>query len=228
MRLISLFTGGKDSTLAVEKALEAGHEIVLLVTAKPLEADSWMFHTSCIGVQHLQAEAMGLNHRYVEVSGRRDAEVEELYVALQGLVEEFSADGLLSGGIASRYQRDRIDSVARRLGVQHLAPNWNMEAREVLTDVLRRGYSVLIVATSALGLGSAWLGRRLDREAVGELEKLAEKYGLNPAGEGGDYETLVVDAPFFQKSIKVETEPVWLGDRGYLRIRKASLAPKLL
>ncbi len=227
MRLLSLFTGGKDSTLSIQLAQEAGHEIALLVTARPLERDSWMFHTTCIGVQHLQAEAMGLEHKYVDVSGRKEVEVQELYDTLRVLVRDYGADGLLSGGLASRYQRDRIEWLADRLGVGHVAPIWGVGPREIMTEVLARGYSVIIVAVSAHGLGPEWLGRQLNREYVEQLTTLSERYGFNLAGEGGEYETLVVDAPFFRNALRIDAEPVWLGDRGYLRLIKASLASKV-
>jgi ABC transporter with metal-binding/Fe-S-binding domain ATP-binding protein len=227
MRLLALYTGGKDSTLSLHMAREAGHEIALLVTARSLERDSWMFHTTCIGVQHLQAKAMGLEHRYVDVSGRKEAEVQELCEALRGLVKEYGVEGLLSGGLASRYQRDRIEWLAGRLGLKHVAPCWGMGPREVMSEVLARGYYVMIVAVSAHGLGPEWLGRRLDRESVELLATLSERHGFNLAGEGGEYETLVLDAPFFSDSLRIEAEPVWLGDRGYLRLIKASLTPKI-
>lgn len=227
MRLLSLFTGGKDSTLSIQMAQEAGHEIALLLTARALERNSWMFHTTCIGVQHLQAEAMGLEHRYVDVSGRKEVEVQELYDALRGLVKDYSVEGLLSGGLASRYQKNRIEWLATRLGIGHVAPCWGMTPREIISQVLERGYSVVIVAVSAHGLGPEWLGRRLDRESVERLTRLSERYGFNLAGEGGEYETLVLDTPFFRDSLKIEAEPVWLGDRGYLRLINASLTPKI-
>ncbi|MEM0481722.1 MAG: diphthine--ammonia ligase [Nitrososphaerota archaeon] len=227
MRLLSLFTGGKDSTLALQMAQEAGHEIALLVTARPLERDSWMFHTTCIGVQHLQAEAMGLEHRYVDVSGRKEVEVQELCDTIRALVKDYSIDGLLSGGLASQYQKNRIEWLADRLGVGHVAPCWGMGPPEIMREVLDRGYSVVIVAVSAHGLGPEWLGRRLDRESVKQLATLSLRYGFNLAGEGGEYETLVLDAPFFRNALRIEAEPVWLGDRGYLKLIGSSLAPKL-
>ncbi len=227
MRLLSLFTGGKDSTLSVELAREAGHEIALLVTVRSLERDSWMFHTSCVGIQHLQAEAMGIDHEYIDVSGRKEIEVQELYTVLKGLVKEYGVDGLLTGGLASQYQKSRVEWLAKNLSIQHIAPCWGMEPGEVMRTVLKRGYVVLMVAVSAYGLGPEWLGRRLDSKAVEELIGLSERYGFNLAGEGGEYETLVQDTPFFRYTLRVEAEPVWLGDRGYLRLKEASLTSKI-
>ncbi|MEM0445259.1 MAG: diphthine--ammonia ligase [Nitrososphaerota archaeon] len=228
MRLIALFTGGKDSTLALDLAREAGHEVALLVTARSARRESWMFHTACIGVQHLQADAMGLQHRYVEVSGRKEDEVVELGVSLSALIKEFGADGILSGGLASHYQRRRLEWLAEKAGVRHVAPCWGMRPRELLLEVLRRGYYLVFVGVSAYGLGPEWLGRRLDYGSLEELDRLSERHGFNLAGEGGEYETLITDAPFFKKALRIKAEPVWLGDRGYLSISEALLEPKLV
>jgi len=227
MRLLALYTGGKDSTLAVDLAWGEGHDIVALVTARPRSLESWMFHAHGIGVQHLQAEAMRVEHRYIEVSGAREVEVYELYEGLMSVAGEIEFDAILSGGVSSFYQRERLDRVAALLGVKHLAPCWGMDGAEIVKEVVGRGYEVVVVAVSAMGLGPEWLGRRLDQGSVPELERISERYGLSPAGEGGDYETLVLDAPFFEKTLRIQAEPVWLGDRGYLVIKGASLAPKL-
>jgi len=46
-------------------------------------------------------------------------------------------------------------------------------------------------------------------------------------GEGGEYETLVLDAPFFKKKIElVETEVFWKGESGYLLVKKATLTDR--
>ncbi len=222
-RLIALYTGGKDSTLAVQKALEAGHEIALLLTSRPALTESWMFHTACLGVQHLLAEAMGLRHLYADVSGEREREVSELGKHLEILARDLSADGVLSGAIASRYQKERVDRVAAQLGLQHLAPNWGLQPQRILEEIVERRYRVMIVAVSAAGLGPGWLGRILDREAVEDLLQLSDRWGLNPSGEGGEYETLVLDSPLYSRPLRIEYTAVWLGDRGHLRINSAAL-----
>jgi diphthine-ammonia ligase len=225
-RLIALYTGGKDSTLAVQKALEAGHEIALLLTTRPSTEDSWMFHTACLGVQHILAKSMGLEHAYVQVSGEMEREVEELADQVARIAKEYGADGILSGAIASRYQKSRIDNLAAKLGLLHLAPNWGAEPRRILEELLARRYRVMITAVSTAGLGSEWVGRCLDRGSVDELLRLSERWGFNPAGEGGEYETLVLDAPIYRMPLSVEYTLVWLGDRGHIKISRAMLVEK--
>ena len=68
MKLGVLFSGGKDSYLALQYASEE-NEIICLLTLESKKEDSWMFHTPAIEWTKLQAEAMGLNHLTKETSG---------------------------------------------------------------------------------------------------------------------------------------------------------------
>lgn len=227
MRFLALFSGGKDSTLSLHRAVEAGHEPCLLLTVAPRLSDSWMFHTVALEMAALQAGAMGLPHRYAEVSGEREGEVEELLGALRGLRDELGFECIVSGGVASSYQRRRIDMIADRLGIRHLSPLWGLSGDDILTELTRRGFEVVITAVSAAGLGREWIGRRLDEDAVRELKGLSRLYGINPVGEGGEMETLVLDAPLCRRRIRIEEYGVeWLGSRGYMVIKRASLSEK--
>jgi uncharacterized protein (TIGR00290 family) len=84
----------------------------------------------------------------------------------------------------------------------------------------------MIAAVSTAGLGSEWVGRCLDRGSVDELLRFSERWGFDPAGEGGEYETLVLDAPIYRMPLSVEYTLVWLGDRGHIKISRAMLVEK--
>jgi diphthine-ammonia ligase len=82
-------------------------------------------------------------------------------------------------------------------------------------------------AVAAQGLDQRWLGRKLDRQAVNRLVQLRERYGVDPCGEGGEYESLVLDAPWFRYRIEVkEAERSWDGVSGRYRVVEADLVPK--
>ena len=84
-----------------------------------------------------------------------------------------------------------------------------------------------MVHVAANGLDKSWLGRRIDEAAAVELAKLGEKYGINVCGEGGEYESLVVDAPWFKERLVIdEAEVVWEGTSGTYAVKDAHLAPK--
>ena len=68
----------------------------------------------------------------------------------------------------------------------------------------------MLTGVFAEGLGENWLGRELDENAVKELLELQKKSGLSPVGEGGEFESAVIDCPLFKKKIQlIEKEKVW-------------------
>jgi uncharacterized protein (TIGR00290 family) len=86
---------------------------------------------------------------------------------------------------------------------------------------------MIITGVAAEGFSESWLGRKLDERCVEDLVKLHEKFKINISGEGGEYETLVLDAPFFSKRIElVKTRRVWQGTRGFLLVEQAKIVEK--
>jgi ABC transporter with metal-binding/Fe-S-binding domain ATP-binding protein len=210
-----LVSGGKDSTFALKWILDCGHPSLLLISALPEREDSWMFHTPNLSLIDKFAECVGLPLLKIRVSGEREKEVEELVSALRGLDLEV----LVSGAIASSYQKKRIDALCLSLGIKHLAPLWGRDPVEVLREEIESGMEIIVTSVSAEGLGEEWLGKRLDKKTMEELLSLSKKFGFNPAGEGGEYETLVLNAPFFKHRLEVrEVKREWQGTRGVLRL----------
>jgi len=211
----ALVSGGKDSTYALKLAAEEGHRPEILISAIPERKNSWMFHTPNLSLMDAFAECLGLPLVKVRVSGEREKEVEELVGALRRL----KLTGLISGTIASRYQRERIDRICASLGIAHFSPLWGRDPVEVLKEEISSGMEIIITSISAEGLGKEWLGRKLDLEILDELLALSKKFGFNPAGEGGEYETLVLNAPFFKRRLQVREEGrEWDGVRGTIRL----------
>jgi ABC transporter with metal-binding/Fe-S-binding domain ATP-binding protein len=224
MRLASLFTGGKDSTYATRLAEEGGDEVELLVTMYPRRMDSWMFHTVNIGLAPMVAEAFGIENIIAETSGEKEKELDDLRRALDSL----DIDGLVSGAIASTYQRRRVDRICEELGLIHKAPLWGKDGFDLLREMLSNGLVIIITAVAAHGLDETWLGRVLNKEAAEELRNLNESFGVNVCGEGGEMETLVLDAPWFSKMLRiVKAKPIWDGLRGNYIIEEVKLQNKV-
>ncbi|MEN3047335.1 MAG: diphthine--ammonia ligase [Candidatus Caldarchaeales archaeon] len=225
MRVVALFTGGKDSTLALEKALAAGHEVVELVTVLP-EPHSYAFHDVCLEVTPLQARSMGLPQRFVKVPPGKEREVEALGEFLSRLAGPLGLEGVVTGVIRSAYQKSRMDAMLAEVGLEHVAPNWGMPPGSVVGEAVRRGYEVVVSSVSAHGLDRSWIGRRIDSEALRELLARSERFGFDPDGEGGDYETLVLWAPTFRERLKLlEWTSTWDGYSGRLLVGRAELDP---
>jgi len=95
----------------------------------------------------------------------------------------------------------------------------------VIVGAIESAYQVVQVAAG--GMGEEWLGMRIDEGAIRGLEELHRRYRIHLCGEGGEYETLVLDAPYFKERIElVETERVWHGDRGVLKVLDARVVGK--
>jgi ABC transporter with metal-binding/Fe-S-binding domain ATP-binding protein len=223
MKLAALFSGGKDSTYAAHLVEQGGHEVSIFACIRPQRGDSYMFHGVNIHLTPLIAEAQGKPLASAPSSGEKEKEVEDL----KRLIELLDVKGVVTGAIASSYQRDRVNRICDELGIVHLSPLWGKDPKEVLTAEIKSGMDIMMVHTAAAGLDKSWLGRRIDKKAAEELGKLNERFGLNVCGEGGEYESLVVDAPWFKKRLVIdEAEVVWEGTSGTYAVKKAHVAPK--
>jgi len=211
MQVAVLFSGGKDSVFAVFWALTHGFEPIL-ITVKPPEY-SMMFHHPNVDATKLQAEAMGLKQVFVETS--EDNWPEKLIHSFK----EVGAKGIVTGAIASEYQRRRIDSIGEELSIPTYAPLWH-KGNELMDEMLAY-FEILVIAVSAEGLGPEFLGKPLENIVK------ANKPGIHPFLEGGEGETFVVDAPFFKKRIVIKKwEKTWDGIRGTALIKEAFLETK--
>ena len=224
MRLASLFSGGKDSTYATHLAAEGGDEVACLVTMRSRREDSWMFHTVNIGLAPIVAEAFGIEIVTAETCGEKETELEDLVEVLGGL----EVEGVVSGAIASTYQRRRVDRICEELGLVHVAPLWGRDGFDLLGEMISEGLVVIVTAVAAMGLDQSWLGRVLDQGAAEELRELNQCFGVDVCGEGGEMETLVLDAPWFQRRLDiVSARQVWDGVRGSYLVEEARLLPRV-
>lgn len=197
MRVASLISGGKDSMLALHKASEE-HEISCLVSIFSRNPDSFMFHTANISMTDIIAQCLEKPLFKIWVSGEEEKEVDELSDQLSTL----NIDGIVIGGIRSEYQRKRFGRVADELGIEMIAPLWHVNEKEILSEVSQK-FNAIIVKISAMGLDESFLGRRIDESLIDNLVELNRRYGLNMAGEGGEFETLVLDAPLYRRAIEI-------------------------
>lgn len=228
MRLAALFSGGKDSTYAILAARELGHEVSCLVTLHPPADDSLLFHYPNVWITRYQSEAMQIPLLKAAVKGRsKDEEAASLGQALGEAKSAFGVEGILSGGISSIFQKDAFESVCGAAGLSHLAPNWGSDPEVYMNRLLDKGFEVMLVGVSAMGLDRDWLGKVIDRGSLERLRGLSKKYGFNLDFEGGEAETLVLDCPLFQKKLVVKQGRArWDGQRGMFEIQEVALEEK--
>ena len=222
MRVAVLYTGGKDSHYALLKALDQGHDVVCLITAVAKKEDSYMFHTVNIRWSLLHGDAMGIPQYLVEVSGEKEREVEELAQHMERLVRECQLEGLVTGAVASAYQKSRVDKIAEQLGLTHIAPLWGYDQERLLREEAEK-MLFMITAAMAMGLGPQHLGRIVTSDVAEEIIALSRRFGFSPVGEGGEYETFVVESLLMALEI-VSGEAHWHPSGwGYYEIKGAKI-----
>ncbi|NPA96066.1 MAG: diphthine--ammonia ligase [Crenarchaeota archaeon] len=210
MKAVVLFSGGKDSTFTLHVATMMGFDVVELVTLVPRSGAPRLLHKPFARYTRVQGEAMGIGVRVAEV-GDEDEELAILRV-LRESVAETGATHLFVGALLSDYQRIRFAMISEELGLKIVAPLWRNDQVRYMYELVDSGIEAMIVSVSAYGIPLEWLGRVIDRELVDQIVERSRRFGFNPAFEGGEAETFVVNAPLFRRRVCVDFERVVLSD----------------
>ncbi len=226
MRLGVLFSGGKDSTLALHLAAEK-EKVACLITVVSKNPESYMFHTPNIDVTTLQAEALELPLVSVVTEGRKEEELADLEKAIAEAKSRFDIEGVVTGAVESVYQASRVQRICNRLDLWSFNPLWKHDQKALLETLVTKHFQVVISGIFAYPLDEKWLGKRIDSELIAKLVELQAEYGISPSGEGGEIETTVLDAPLFKKRIEIIDSAVAAkGNSGVYIIKQARLVPK--
>lgn len=206
MRCVALLSGGKDSVMAVDVARQHGWSVDVALMMRPAEDDAWMFHTPNLDVVRGVADRLGMD--LVEVAARPDPkeEVEDLEAAIAQVKESHGIDGIVSGALASEYQRTRIDRIGHKLQIKSFAPLWHKDPATYMEHLTKPGYDIRFSRVAADGIPNDWAGQRLDADKLDAMKAMRTRPHI--AGEGGEFETLVLDAPCYSKPIEVKASRV--------------------
>lgn len=227
MKVAVLFSGGKDSTFALYEALKKGWEVKALIAIKPKSTEAYLWHYPTVELTVYSAEALGIPLILLK---SEEIGVEEEVKVLEKILPFLEVDGLVIGGVGlQKTQINAIKKLAEKYGIKVIVPHENLSSEELLKREIEAGFEILITDVASDGLGPEWIGKKLTKENLKEFIELAKKYGFDVLGEGGYYNTLVVDGPIFKKRIEIrEFEKIWDEKTysGYLLPKKVVLLPK--
>lgn len=242
MKFIGLISGGKDSFFNIYHCISQGHELVALGNLYPEisdEIDSFMFQTvghdvieyysQCLDVPLYRQPILGKStNQNLEYLVTENDEIEDLYKLLSKIVDAHpEIEGVSCGAILSHYQRTRVENVCDRLGLTSLTYLWQRNQYDLMKEMCESGLDARIIKVAAIGLTKNHLGKSIS-ELFPALVKLNLMYEVHICGEGGEFETIVLDCPFFKKKKLVITQQDIVehsSDVFYLRI-KVELADK--
>lgn len=217
MKFIGLISGGKDSFFNIYHCLSQGHELVALGNLYPEESDeidSFMFQTvghdvieyysQCLDVplyrQPIKGKSANQNLEYLIT---KNDEIEDLFQLLSTIQKSHpDVEGVSCGAILSHYQRTRVENVCDRLNFTSLTYLWQRNQYDLMQEMCQADLDARIIKVAAIGLTAQHLGKSIS-ELFPTLVKLNQMYEVHICGEGGEFETIVLDCPFF-KSKKLE------------------------
>lgn len=228
MDVAVLYSGGKDSTLAIEHCIKKSWDIKYLLSVKPTRTDCFLFHFATVEMTKELSKALGFRHVYVRCNV---ADPKQEATIIQRVVQKDPVDAIILGGTGLQATQIRsIRDAVFGIGTEVFAAHTGADHEALVHDMIQRGYDIRVTQVAAEGLSASWLGRRLDSSTFQQLKELSKRYGFHIGAEGGHYDTLVVDAPFFQKRLEIlESKSVMeSGFSGYLEITRHALAEKKL
>ncbi len=203
-KLAILFSGGKDSVYATYLSKKYGYEVVCLISIMSENEESYMFHTPSIEKVKSQAWEMGLPLIIQKTKGQKEIELKDLKKAIKNAKNNFKIEGIVTGAIESVYQSSRIQKICNELDLECFNPLWQKSQIKLLEELIKNKFNIILTGVFAYPLDGEWLGKKIDKKFIQEIKKLNKKYKINPAGEGGEFETFVLNAPdLFKKSLKI-------------------------
>ncbi len=208
VRLGVLFSSGKDSMYAMHTMQKQNYPIECLISLKSANEYSYMFHTPNIDLVDLQAESLGIPLIKGETEGVKEKELADLKKVISEAKKKYKIQGIVTGAIFSNYQRDRVEKICDSLGLKIFSPLWHIDQEIEMRQIIDNGYSIVMSSIAAEGLDKKWLGREIKHKDIDKLVHLRESIGLNVAGEGGEFESLVLDGPGFSKRIEISKSDI--------------------
>ena len=204
MKVAILYSGGKDSTFALDFAKEKGWDIRYLLSVKPTRTDCFLFHFATVEHTVHLADMLGIKHILTSCDVA-DPKLEADIVKNIVLNEE-RVDAVVLGGVG--LQETQLRSIQQALmphGIEVFAAHAGEDHVSVMKGLIAKGYKFMISQVAADGFNEKWLGRVLaNDDDVNALVACSEKYGFHPGGEGGHYDTFTIDGPVFTHALDVQ------------------------
>lgn len=201
-------SGGKDSMLALDRAIRSGLRVTRLVTLYDEASERVRFHAVPVGVMRAQAEALALP---LSLYPTTPATFEAVFLAALADLKAEGIGGLIFGNIHLADVRAWYEDRVRAAGLEHIEPLWGEAPGRLVRDVLARGYTAVLTCIEEAKTEPAWLGQPLTEQLVAAFERR----GIDPCGEQGEYHTLVTNGPLFRTPLPVRFGAVHIAGEGH-------------
>lgn len=191
------WSGGKDSTLALDRALRGGLPVTCLFNIYEGSSGRVRFHGVRRELIAAQADALELD---LVQKATGAADFEAVFLAILEELGERGIEGVVFGNIHLQEIRDWYEERTRAHGLAHVEPLWGDRPADLVREFRRRGYRACLVSVDLDRGDPAWIGRDLDDALVSDLIRRED---VDPCGERGEYHTFVFDGPLFHRPVRI-------------------------
>jgi len=198
-----LFSGGKDSVYATYLAKLNDIDVACLITLNSENKESYMFHTPSITKVEKQAEMMDIPLIIYQTKGEKEKELNDLHQAIRQAIDRYDIDAVITGAIESAYQASRVQKICDEEHIDCFNPLWQKDQFELLHELIEHKFDIILTGVFCYPLGQSWIGRMINQEFLTDVTYLHEKYAINVAGEGGEFETFVLHCPLYERALSV-------------------------
>ena len=229
MKVAIMYSGGKDSTLAIDHALEKGWDIKYLISIKPNRTDCYLFHYATVEHTEELAKILEIPHileKCKVANPEKEARIVRKIIEKRQKTMPINAVVLGGTGLQETQLRS-IQDALRPLGIEVFASHAGEEHDLVIEQILDKGYEIMITQVASDGL-MPWLGKKLTKENFNELKQDSLKYKFHIGFEGGYADTLVLNGPILKKRLMVESFEKVIEDNysGHIKINKLRILDK--
>ena len=215
MKVVSLWSGGKDSCFAYYKAKQQGYQIISVINFTDSDRVNSVSHGLSADIIQKQADLIDtpLLQKTMPKKGYKDA----FKVLIEELKAKEGIEGIVFGDIYLQEHRDWIDKVCEELRVEPILPIWTHDTEKLIRDIIDSGFKSIVVSTRKDILGEEWLGREIDDKFIKDLSAIGN---IDLCGEKGEFHTFTYDGPIFKQKIKFDIGEKRLENgRWFLEIR---------
>jgi uncharacterized protein (TIGR00290 family) len=201
-KAVMSWSGGKDSAMALERALaDPGVEVVGLLTTLSEEHERISIH----GVRRelLDAQVTGLGLPLMAVPLPTSCSNDEYKARMGAMLRRCKAEGIthvVHGDIfLADVRRDRERNLAS-VGLGALFPLWGEDTAPLARNFVDRGYVAHVACVDTTMLDASFSGRVFDHDFLNDLPA-----GVDPCGENGEFHTFVSAGPLLARPMTVRT-----------------------
>lgn len=204
-RAVALWSGGKDSTLALEAALaDASLHMAGLVTTVTEEYDRISMHGVRRALLEAQASSLALPLHIAAIhQGCTNAGYEESVARVLAPLVESGVTHVVCGDLYLADIRAYRERQLSALGLQALFPLWLRDTTALAHDFIQRGYTATLCCVDPVQIAPHLVGRAYDLALLDDLPPTAD-----PCGENGEFHTFVHGGPIYRSAIQIS-----VGDR---------------